>query len=318
MLNKGVKEILSGGRADLRSFYDGVITILFHPPIFITTLIILKLDQNLAFRVMKKDALFNEELDDEPRESLGRDSKGEENESSKSGSSAKLPESRTSANGNGISSPPSIKSSLKDANRVKSLKFAVAFDGSDPLSETKSVKSEESSSLTPPSMSKKASLTIRLEDEVRIVASIHDAAKRLTSGSIYSIIVDISKSGTLDIGVKDLNENVLAVSLLKRENDKPGAGEAAGIRLGDVIFGVNFIPTREGSKTLISILRIESEKKKKFIHIQAWRCHQLCSDEIPGYQFPRANDMFVHSYSLYRTKVFNEWERWNFVEILLR
>jgi hypothetical protein len=90
-----------------------------------------------------------------------------------------------------------------------------------------------------------------------------------------------------------------------------------GIRLGDVIFGVNFIPTREGSKTLISIIRIESEKKKKFIHIQAWRCHQLCSDEIPGYVFPRANDMFVHSYSLYRTKVFSDWERWNFVEILL-
>lgn len=80
---------------------------------------------------------------------------------------------------------------------------------------------------------------------------------------------------------------------------------------------MNFIPIREGSKTLISILRMETEKKKKFIHVQAWRCHQLCSDEIPGYQFPRANEMFVHSYALLRTKVFTDWERWNFVEILL-
>jgi hypothetical protein len=90
-----------------------------------------------------------------------------------------------------------------------------------------------------------------------------------------------------------------------------------GIRLGDIIFGVNFIPTREGSRTLISVIRIETEKKKKFIHIQGWRCHQLCSDAIPGYHFPRANDMFVHSYSLLRNKVFSEFERWNFVEILL-
>lgn len=91
-----------------------------------------------------------------------------------------------------------------------------------------------------------------------------------------------------------------------------------GLRLGDIIFGVNFIPVREGSKTLITIVKLETEKKKRFIHIQGWRCHQLCSDPIPGYLFPRANDMFVHSYSLFRAKVFSEWERWNFVEILLR
>lgn len=91
-----------------------------------------------------------------------------------------------------------------------------------------------------------------------------------------------------------------------------------GLRLGDIIFGINFIPVREGSKTLITIVKLETEKKKKFIHIQGWRCQQLCSDPIPGYLFPRANDMFVHSYSLFRAKVFSEWERWNFTEILLR
>ena len=37
----------------------------------------------------------------------------------------------------------------------------------------------------------------------------------------------------------------------------------AGLRLGDVIFGVNFIPTREGSRTLIKVLQRESKEYKK-------------------------------------------------------
>lgn len=90
-----------------------------------------------------------------------------------------------------------------------------------------------------------------------------------------------------------------------------------GIRLGDIIFGINFIPAREGSSTLISIIKNELEKKKKYIHIQGWRCHQLCSDSVPGYKFPQANEMFIQGFSLYKSKVFNDWERWNFIEVLL-
>lgn len=90
-----------------------------------------------------------------------------------------------------------------------------------------------------------------------------------------------------------------------------------GIRLGDIIFGVNFIPTREGSKTLISIIKKESGRGKSHIHIQGWRCHQLCSDPIPGYLFPRADELLVQAYSLVQNKVFSDWERWNFIEILL-
>eukprot|EP01035_Chromulina_nebulosa_P022404 gene22404-29010_t len=184
---------------------------------------------------------------------------------------------------------------------------------------------------------KKECLSIRVEDEVRIVNSLASAAKKQATGSVFSIKVDISKTGTLGIGVKDLAESTLTVSLLKREN------ELAGLRLGDVIFGVNFIPTREGSRTLIKVLQRESreykkpspnkelasngngEKKiitrnmsrRKYLYIQAWRCHQLCSDAIPGHSFPRADDVLVQAYSLVRTKVFNDWERWNFVEIIL-
>lgn len=87
--------------------------------------------------------------------------------------------------------------------------------------------------------------------------------------------------------------------------------------MGDIIFGVNFIPTREGSKTLISIIKKESGRGKSHIHIQGWRCHQLCSDPIPGYLFPRADELLVQAYSLVQNKVFSDWERWNFIEILL-
>lgn len=160
-------------------------------------------------------------------------------------------------------------------------------------------------------------LTIKKEDEIRIVASLYNAARKQTTGSIYSIVVDIGSSGALNIGVKDFKENILAVSMLKRENNCPGAGELAGIRLGDILFGINFIPTREGSKTLKNILKGEIDKGKSFVHIQGWRCHKLCPDPILGYQFPRADEVIVQAYSLYRNKVFSDWERWNFIEILL-
>ena len=77
----------------------------------------------------------------------------------------------------------------------------------------------------------KENLTIRREDEVRIVASIHNAAKKQATGAIYSVVVDLGKTGTLGIGVKDLADSVLAVSMLKRENCCPGAGEDAGLEL---------------------------------------------------------------------------------------
>lgn len=74
----------------------------------------------------------------------------------------------------------------------------------------------------------KENLIIRKEDELRIVASLHKAARKQTNGSIFSVVVDLSKTGTLGIGVKDLPDHVLAVSMLKRDNCQPGAGEDAG------------------------------------------------------------------------------------------
>jgi hypothetical protein len=103
-------------------------------------------------------------------------------------------------------------------------------DGKDPLAGQPSHSGASSSqgAVDGPPKTRKANLTIRHEDETRIVSSLQDAGKKLTSGSLYSVVVDISRTGTLDIGVKDLTDNILAISLLKRENNIPGSGEAAG------------------------------------------------------------------------------------------
>lgn len=188
----------------------------------------------------------------------------------------------------------------------------VVFKEEDPLS-----KSPVPPSDVPEGVLKTENLTIRLDDEIRIVSAMQLAAKKQTTGSIYSVKVDISKKGSLGVGVKDLSDSILAISLLKRENGALGPGESAGLRLGDVVFGINFIPTREGSRTLIRVIKREIEKGRKVLYVQGWRCHQLCSDPVQGNLFPRADDVLVQAYSLFRTKVFSDWERWNFIEILL-
>jgi hypothetical protein len=115
---------------------------------------------------------------------------------------------RSSMNG---SSRLSVKERLKVTTETEDPLSRVMLDSYDPVMRVT-----------------KENLSIRKEDEARIVAALHSAAKKQTTGSIYSVVVDLGKTGTLGIGVKDLGDNVLAVSMLKRENCCPGAGEDAG------------------------------------------------------------------------------------------
>lgn len=222
--------------------------------------------------------------------------------------------------------PPPGATSLKEEGETypplaEMTTLSASSSSSSLLASPPSSFSSSASTSTPlsvkPHKTKTESLTIRGEDEVRISEALANAAKKQTTGAIYSLKIDVRKSGTLGIGVKDLCDKLLAVSMLKRANGQPGAGEAAGIRLGDVIFGINFIPTREGSQTLLQIINQEALKSRKTLHLQCWRCNQLCTDPIPGSLFPRADDVLVQAHELYRTKVLSDWERWNFVEILL-
>lgn len=125
-----------------------------------------------------------------------------------------------------------------------------------------------SSTTTSVTTVKTESLTIRLSDELRIVNAMSDAAKGKTSGTIFSVRVDVSKATSLCIGVKDLQDKLLTVSMLKRINGVIGPVETAGMRLGDIIFGINFQPCRDGSKTLLQAVKNEMDKKRKTIHIQ--------------------------------------------------
>jgi hypothetical protein len=145
----------------------------------------------------------------------------------------------------------------------------------DPLanrsSRTDSCSSTSSATPIRPSEStrvKTESLTIRLTDELRIVGAMADAAKKKTSGVIFTVRIDTSKSASLCIGVKDLQDKLLAISMLKRVNGVPGPVEQAGVRLGDIVFGINFQPCREGSRTLLQTVKREKERKRHTIHLQ--------------------------------------------------
>ena len=59
---------------------------------------------------------------------------------------------------------------------------------------------------------------------------------------------------------------------------QPGPAEVAGVRLGDIIIAVNYVPCREGSKTLLEYVKMTTdeghqEEKQLSITLQCWRCN---------------------------------------------
>ena len=80
---------------------------------------------------------------------------------------------------------------------------------------------------------KTESLTLKVSDESRIINSIADAAKKKKTGSLYSVVINFSLWGSIGLGVKNLANNFLVVSMLKRRGGQLGPGEAAGVRLGN-------------------------------------------------------------------------------------
>lgn len=165
---------------------------------------------------------------------------------------------------------------------------------------------------------KNESLSLRISDEERVGSAIYEASKKKKTGSIYSLEIELPPEGTLGLGVKALKNNMLVISMLKRINGKRGPGESAGVALGDIVFGVNFRPCRDGVRSLLNVLNSAADSQEQTVSLQCWRCHQLCLQPLPGSKFPRYDDVLVQGYTLYRSKVFSDWERWNFVDIMLR
>jgi hypothetical protein len=96
-------------------------------------------------------------------------------------------------------------------------------DNSDPLKNLTPIDSQSVKSET---------LILRTSDELRVAAAMADAAKKKKTGSLFSLRVEIPPGGTLGLGVKNLKDSILAVSMLKRKNGMLGPAESAGIRLG--------------------------------------------------------------------------------------
>ncbi len=133
-----------------------------------------------------------------------------------------LPPLRTSASSSQTQPTPFLDKRTPSSRLSVKQRSKVLSETEDPLSRVML------DSYDPVMRVTKENLTIRKDDEAKIVTGLHNAAKKQSTGSIYSVVVDLGKTGTLGMGVKDLADNVLAVSMLKRENCCPGAGEDAG------------------------------------------------------------------------------------------
>jgi hypothetical protein len=160
-------------------------------------------------------------------------------------------------------------------------------------------------------------LTLTSSDELRVINSITETAKKRVIGCVSSVCIDFSPTGSLRLGVKDLHGGVLVVSVLKRPENCIGPGELSGVKIGDVILGVNFNACRDGSKTLLKTVKQLNNDKINFLTLQIWRCQSICSDLSPGNLFPKVDDMVIQSFTLFRNKMLSDWERSNFLENIL-
>ena len=60
------------------------------------------------------------------------------------------------------------------------------------------------------------------------------------------------------------------------------------------------------------------DDKVYIVDLQLWRCQQINNVLPPGVTFPKADDMFIQAYALFRNKILSDWERSNFIENILK
>lgn len=87
--------------------------------------------------------------------------------------------------------------------------------------------------------------------------------------------------------------------------------------IGDIVVGVNFKPCREGVQSLMDEIKAMYQAGERSVPLQCWRCHQLCTDPVPGSHFPRADDVFVKGMAYLHPQSSTDVEGWNFIEIML-
>lgn len=224
-------------------------------------------------------------------------------------------ERRASANAIGDSGSRSV-ASLMRRNSYSVARETVSNDIDDPLKKLMEDALEAAAKQQEDVLPDVLALTAA--DEYKIITAITDAAKKITTGTIMSIHIDFSPTGSLRLGVKDLHGGILVVSVLKRTEGKPGPAESSGICLGDIIVGVNFQLCRDGSKSLSEIMKRLQQRGETSISMQIWRPHKLNASVSNAEFFPKVDDMFIQAHTMFRTKILTNWERSNFLENLLR
>eukprot|EP01041_Mallomonas_annulata_P006963 gene6963-14140_t len=151
---------------------------------------------------------------------------------------------------------------------------------------------------------------IRNSDEIIILNCLLEASKRKTTGQLYSVCVDINSNGSIGLGVKFIQENILIIRMLQKYAGKDGPALLAGIQLGDIILGINFHNCLEIDAGPSDTLRRLFLEGHKYVHIQLWRCTSYCTKKIPQTSTMNIQDSFldtmiIHSNLLYRNKIIN-------------
>lgn len=92
----------------------------------------------------------------------------------------------------------------------------------------------------------------------RILQPQHDTNHPMVIA--FNVTVTMSKTARLGIGLRELAGGVVVVHTFKRVDNLPGISEEAGLRLGDILLGVNSRAFVGGLESVAGVLKEEQEK----------------------------------------------------------
>ena len=168
-------------------------------------------------------------------------------------------------------------------------------------------------------------LELSQTDRERLVTMV--SSNNTRGVSLFDVPIDMLASaegfGFQTEDISSESNELLVVRTLLRTGCSPGSAEKAGIRLGDVVVGVNYLSTALMSSAQVdslpgSIDTTETPDAPKTVYLQCWRMSDIQEENAPGLMYVGGEHSFVfQSYMLEIEGVLNREERSNFMGILL-